>query len=265
MITPAPTLLELQHAVCRGVVEGDDADAVASIIDDGVDPAARLGIYRNTFANVLTNALRLTYPAVHRLVGADCFEGAARLYIEWQPPEYANLDDYGADFPEFLARNPSVAPLAYLPDVARLEWTISRALHANDAALLDIAGLIAMTQEEQARVCFVPRPSAALVRAGYPADAIWRAVLAQDDAALAAIDPASGAVWLLVHRAEPGVEVRRLSEAGWRFTAALFAGRSLCAALEEAPCAEAHALLAEHLAAGQFAEFAVADAADLRP
>jgi hypothetical protein len=97
------------------------------------------------------------------------------------------------------------------------------------------------------------------VRAGHPVDVIWRAVLDRDDAALAVIDPAAGPVWLLVHRAPAGVEVSRLGEGAWHFSAALFAGRPLHQALEEAPCAEGQALLAEHLAAGRFAAFGLDD------
>jgi hypothetical protein len=256
-----PKLLELQHAVYRSVVEHDDAEAAACILADGIDPAARLGVYRNTFASVLTNALRLSYPAVHRLVAAECFEGAARLFMQEQPPQSANLDDYGAAFPEFLSRFEPVSALAYLPDVARLEWTVSRALHAPDAPPLDVGRLAALTEDEQARVCFAPHPSAGLVRADHPADSIWRAVLAQDDAALAVIDPASGPVWLLVHRAEDGVEVTRLSEAAWRFTEALFVGRPLHSALEEASSGDAQVLLAEHLAAGRLVDFGFTDTA----
>ena len=254
-----PTLLELQRALCGSVVARDDAEAGPYIIADGIDPAARLGIYRNTFVSVLTNALRLSFPAVHQLVAAECFEGAARLFMEEQPPQCANLDDYGAGFPEFLARFPPVAALTYLPDVARLEWAVNRALHAQDAAPLDIARLAALTEDQQARVRFLAHPSAGLVRANHPADSIWRAVLAQDDAALAAIDPTAGPVWLLVHRAGTGVEVSRLSEGAWRFSAALFAGRELHQALDEAQCAEAQAMLAEHLAAGRFSGFSLAD------
>jgi hypothetical protein len=259
MNTSAPTLLELQHAVRRAIVGRDDADAATHIVADGIDPAARLGIYRNTFASVLVNALRSSYPVVQKLVAAECFEGAARLFIDEQPPQYANLDDYGAGFPEFLARFSAVAELVYLSDVARLEWAVNRALHAPDATSLDPVRLATLTPNEQAHVRFAPHPSAQLVHATHPADTIWRATLASDDAALTTIDPASGSVWLLVHRAETGVEVSRLSEPAWHFTAALFAGYPLHSALEEAPCAEAQELLAEHLAARRFTEFSFAD------
>jgi len=38
----------------------------------------------------------------------------------------------------------------------------------------------------------VPHPSVALVAADHPVDAIWRAVLSQDDAAMAAINLTTG-------------------------------------------------------------------------
>jgi Putative DNA-binding domain len=39
-------------------------------VANGVGGAARLNIYRNTFIGNLTTALRLVYPAIHRLVGS---------------------------------------------------------------------------------------------------------------------------------------------------------------------------------------------------
>jgi hypothetical protein len=242
----APSLPELQRAFARGA-------AVEHVVADGIDPLERLAVYRNTFASALTRALRLSYPAVERLVGAEFFEGAARASIDEDPPRSACLDDYGAGFADFLARLGPAASLEYLPSVARLEWAVNRALHASDAAPLDLARLA--RADDLAQLRFSPHPSASLVRADYPADAIWRAVLAEDDAALAAIDLAGGPAWLMVHRAESGVEVERLDEAAWRFTRALFAGLPLYRALGDAPCADAQAVLAAHLAAGRFSEF----------
>ena len=104
----------------------------------------------------------------------------------------------------------------------------------------------------------MPHPSVGLVRASYPADTIWRAVLAQDDAALGAIDLAAGACWLQVERSRTDVEVTRLDESRWRFADALIAGLPLGAALEIAPDTEASSLLAEHIASGRFVAFNLA-------
>jgi hypothetical protein len=128
-----PTLLEVQRAMRRSLVERDDEEAAAYILAGGLAPGARLDVYRNTSIGALTTALRLSYPAVHRLVGAEFFDQAAKIFIETDPPHSAYLDEYGAAFPEFLAHFRPAAWLAYLPGVAQLEWAVSCALHAPDA------------------------------------------------------------------------------------------------------------------------------------
>jgi len=84
-----PTLLELQRAVYRGLVAGEDGPCAVGVVADGIVGEARLSVYRNTFIGNLTTALRLVYPAIDRLVGAPFFESAARLFVEAQPPQSA--------------------------------------------------------------------------------------------------------------------------------------------------------------------------------
>ena len=254
-----PTLLEIQRAVGRSIIAGDDALAAGYVLADGLPPEARLGIYRNNFTGTITAALKLCYPAVHRLVGAEFFGGAACIFIAAEPPRRADLDAYGEGFPEFLAGFPPAGALPYLPGVARLEWAVNRALHALDAEPLDLSDLAAITAAEHGRVAFRPHPSVALVAADHPVDAIWRAVLAQDDDAMAATDLGAGPVRLLVERRATGVEVTRLEEPAWRFAAALCASRPLQTAIEAAPEVDAATLLAEHLAAGRFIGFELVD------
>jgi hypothetical protein len=251
-----PTLLETQRAMRASLVGGDDHAAAALLADDtGAD---RLNIYRNTFVSGVTKALRMTFPAIHRLVGVDFFEGAAARFIAQQPPRAAYLDEYGAEFPEFLRSFEPAAALVYLGDVARLEWAVSRALHAADVEPLDLARLATLSPQDQARVCFVPHPSVGLLCADHPVDAIWRGVLDEDDAALAAVDLDAGPVRLLVERRATGVEVSRLDEAAWCFAEALFDGWSVEEALASAAGTSADARLAEHLAAGRFVDFRLA-------
>jgi hypothetical protein len=245
-------LIELQRAVYRSLVGGDDEPAAAHVVADGIAGAARLGVYRNTFVGGLTTALRLVYPAIHRLVGAPFFESAARLFIESEPPQSAWLDEYGAGFPEFLADFAPAASLAYLPGVARLERAVNRALHAADAEPLDLSRLAGIATDDHGHIAFVPHPSVGLVQAGYPVDAIWWAVLAEDDAAMAAIDLAKGPVWLMVEGSASGVEVLRMPEPEWRFLSELCASRPLLEAIDAAPGIDAAGLLAGHLAAGRF-------------
>src|SRR5258708_22066280 len=228
------------------LVVHDDRGISAHVADAGMSPAERLDVYRGTFASVLRRALRLSYPAVHRLVGAEFFQGAARIFVEAHPPKSACLDDYGEKFADFLSDFEPAASLAYLPEVARLEWAVNRALHASDVEPLDPRRLAALAEAARARVSFTPHPSVGLLRVDHPADLIWRAVLEEDDDALSAIDPGAGPARLLVQRLATGVEVRRMSESAWRITAALFAGRPLAAAPDAPPDTERSALAPDH-------------------
>jgi hypothetical protein len=263
-----PTLLELQRAMRASLVDRDDTAAIAMLADGMAD---RLDIYRNTFVTGLTRALRLSFPAVHRLVGNDFLEGAAAVFIAQHPPRAAWLDAYGEDFAQFLRDFPPAASLEYLPDVARLEWAVSRALHAPDVAPLDLTRLQALPPEDQVSVCFVPHPSVALLLLDYPADAIWRGVLGGDDAALAAIDLKSGPVFLLVERSATGVDVSCLDVDAWRIAAALCEGQPLVGVFADCPQPAGgpghEVMLAGHLAAGRFVDFRLAphDALALSP
>lgn len=244
-LRPAPALLELQQQL-RSQLLGDAVDGPGAL---------RLAIYRNTCLSTLVNALRLAYPAVQRLVGAEFFEGAAREFIRREPPVGACLNDYGAGFAAFLAGFAPAATLPYLADVARLEWAVNCALHADDAPGLALARLAALDQTALARVSFAAHPAVRLLQLEFPADAIWRAVLEQDAAAMAAIELSAGAVHLLVERGAEGVQVRRLNAARWQFAVQLCAGEPLHSMFGHGPDADVGAWLAEHLASGRLTDF----------
>jgi hypothetical protein len=243
-----PRLHELQQAFGAALIAGDTA-AADFVLPDGIAPDARLNIYRNTYLGNLVGALRISYPAVRKLVGDEFFEGACRAFIDAHPPQSAYLNDYGAEFAGFVAQFPPATVLPYLDDIVRVEWAVNVALHAEDAPPLDAAKLAGLS--EDADPSFIKHPSVSLVRAAYPADAIWRAAIEEDDAALAAIDLAHGPVFLIVGRGPEGAHVARLSEDEWRFAEALFAGVPLLRALATINT-DMSAALAAHLAAGRF-------------
>jgi hypothetical protein len=266
MAAASPSLLEVQSLFLHDLGGGCLGDSLAPyVVADGLDARQRMSIYRDTSVTTLVNDLRLTFPAVRQLVGEEFFEGAARGFIERELPRSAWLDEYGGGFVAFLAGLASAASVPYLADVAALEWGVSRALHAPEATAIDPSDLAAVSAAQTASLRLVAHPALALVRTDSPADVIWHAVLAGDDAALGAIDLSDRPVYLLVERRvrnsrEPAgstVQVHRLSEAAWRLTVSLCAGRPLGVALEEVANTDVDpsAVLAEHLAAGRFVAF----------
>jgi hypothetical protein len=248
-----PTLHEAQQAMRVSLVDGDDR-AMAALLSEQVSPDT-INIYRNTFLLSLTKALRLSYPVVLRLVGEEFFEATAQRFVIEQPPCVAHLDQYGDAFPEFLQSFEPSASLPYLADVARLEWSISCALHAPDKNPLDLRELALISPEDQGRVCFVGHPSVQLLHLDHPADYIWQAVIDGDDKALRSVDVSAGRVRLLVERRETGVEFTRLEREHWRFAERLLSGFPIQEALNDACNIDAPAAIAEHLASGRFISF----------
>ncbi len=249
-----PTLLELQRALRSALLSATNDAVPPGILANGIDPAARLDIYHSNVIGNLTGALKLTFPAVERLVGADFFAAAAARFLMAAPPTKPNLYDWGGDFPAFLPTFQSASSLPYLPDVARLEWAVGRALHAPEAPAIGLLELAELAANNQAGVRFRCHPSVSPLALSHPAHRIWQAVLSGDDVALSGIDPGSGGEWLIVYRARDGIDVMHLSAAGLRFAEALCNGIALPAALAVTENENATALLADFLAHGLFSD-----------
>ncbi len=249
------SLLELQRNM-RTVLLADSDTPPSAVIGGAFDAAARLRIYRNNVLGNLTGALRLTFLAVERLVGADFFAAAAARFISAAPPASADLYEYGAAFPSFLATFEPAQNIAYLPDVARLEWAVSQALHAVYTPALTADALFDVPKQQQAGLRFAAHPSLSLLALTHPAKAIWEAVLTEDAglraSSLAAIDISSAGDVLAVLHGTDGLALLQLSRTAYDFACALTHGQCLADALELVPSEDAAPLLGGFIAHGFF-------------
>lgn len=174
-MTTVPGLHELQAAV-RGVLLGAESGAVAALVDDdGLSAEARLDIYRHHVLATLTEVLEAAFPVVCRLVDLRFFRYLASVFLREHPPDGPCLFEYGDEFPAFLGRFEPCRHLAYLPDVARLEWAIHRAVHAEEAAAVDPERLRELDAEQLAHLRARPDPSMSWLASPWPVDQIWRA------------------------------------------------------------------------------------------
>lgn len=259
-----PSLLELQRDFSAALRDG--ATPPAAVAGGTLSAAARLAVYRNNMRGALTAALRLSFPAVVRLVGDEFFAAVAARFIAAVPPADADLNRHGARFPDFLATDPVARHLAYLADVARLEWAVNRALHADMAPAVTIAELRAMPVADHGRVRFITHPSLSLLALAHPARAIWQAVLSEPDSLrdsrLAGIDLAAPGERLAVLLRDGGPDLLTLSPPAFDFLATLCIGIPLDAALDRAPATDAADWLASFIAHGMFSRCTVADKAE---
>ena len=223
---PVPTLRELQAAIRDAMLGNSGTPAAAYIAGDGLDPEARLQIYRHHVSNTITAALETTFPVVCRLVDRRFFAYAADNYLRRHPPIGPCLVEYGATFPEFLAGFPPCRGHAYLPDVARLEWAMNRAIHADDHEPLEAARLAAIPPDAVPRLSFRLHPSVSFVDSPWPIDRIWQAN--QDDRDGGGVgDLAGGGVHLEVRRVGGEATMRVVSKPRFAFRQALHEGLPL--------------------------------------
>jgi hypothetical protein len=235
-------LAELQASFRRALLEGDES-ALAGLVEGG---AVRIDIHRNNLFASLGAALADTFPAVCRLVDERFFAYAAHEFVRSAPPERAVLNDYGAGFADFLAAFPPCRALAYLADVARLEWLMARAATAADAAPLAAGALAGIAPEATPGLRLRLHPAWGYLASPWPVDRIWRANRGAGEGD--AIDLAEGGVRLEVARRDNEVVMRALDEPAFAFRSALARGQTLEAAALAALVADPEFDLAAALA-----------------
>ena len=228
-----PSLDKLQQDICDAVCGDDDARLADFIAGDGMDPHARLRIYRNHAIITLTDALKAVYPVVCRLVGDGFFAYAAHEFMREHMPEKPSLAEYGGGLPDFLALFPSCRHLAYLADIARLEWGINQALHAEDATAIARNDLSGISAADASRLVLTLHPSFRLLESRWPIERIWRANQTDGDLDLE-IDLDSGGVRLQIHRRGDQVALKSLTDCEFAFLRALASGESLADAADAA-------------------------------
>lgn len=225
------SLRELQSAFVAAVFANEDGAA----IDEALTPSTErcFEVYgNNVFAN-FTEALRAVYPVVERLVGGEFFAHVARRYVRDTPSTSGDLHRFGARFPAFLAAHPACRDLVYLPDTARLEWSMHEAFHAADHVPLDLHCLAAVPPDQYDALVFCMHPACRLLTSPYPVHRIWQ-VNQADTAATATVDLAEGGVHLLVARPAASVEIELLPAAEFAALLELGQGSTLREAVEAA-------------------------------
>lgn len=194
-------------------------------------------IYRNNFFSNLTAALSAVYPVVQRLVGADFFAHMAKQFIVSSASKSGDIQDYGAEFAQFIERYPPARELVYLADVARLEWLYHQAFHAADCAETATEAMLATSPHDYGRLRFELHPACRLLASVYPVRAIW--LSNQPDATTdQVIDLSAGDDYLIIRRPVFEIEIVPVSHAGFRALEHIAAGENLESAVDAASAVE---------------------------
>ena len=221
---------ELAHAL------RDQAAPIRHVCARGLDPVRRVQVYRNNMQSALTAALRSVYPVTERLVGEQFFAAAAREYIRSNPSHSGNIQDYGGAFPVFLQGFAPAAALAYLPDVAALEWRRLQTALGPPHTPMDVTALAAVPAELQPELHFRHQPAARAFCSSHPILSIWE--FCQSAEPEGGLDLGAPGECVLFARPRLEVVMRRVSPGQYKFLQTLCHGETFESAAQAALQAE---------------------------
>ena len=169
-----PELLDVQSGFAAALRDVASTAATGRwLAGDAGHVDRRVAIYRANMVAAADKALSAAYPVIRQVVGDEFFHGLAREYQRGTPSTSGDLNEFGAEFAEFLAGFEHARTLPYLPDLARVEWAAHRAYGAADAPDWDASTLGAVDPERQADIRFQWSPGLAIVASGFPVVRIW--------------------------------------------------------------------------------------------
>jgi hypothetical protein len=226
-----PALVDLQRSFASAMTSGDGA-AFAGYLRGGHAAGARLAIHLRHYATSLSAALCDKFPASAWLAGAELVREAAGAYARLHPPRQPCIAEYGRDFPQFLARRPRAARLAYLASFAELEWAAGQASIAVDAPPLSWAELAARGAERLVDSNLALQPGLRYVRSDWCIDELMQTYLSgvapERFVLLDCVTP------IEVRGARDTLRLTRLDAGTFAFRAAIAAGRTIGEAADAA-------------------------------
>lgn len=181
------SLLALQdalqdHILGRG---GNIADHLEA--PRGVDAAARLNVYHFAYRARLGDLLRDAFDKTWSWLGDEAFGGVVAAYVETRPSATFSLDDYGGDFPAFLAQK--LPGEVEASELAWLERAMRRAFDGPDAAPMDPSQLVVLDDAawDRARFAFHPTLVVRPVRAHL--GSLWAGIESGEPFSPLAVEP----------------------------------------------------------------------------
>lgn len=179
------SLVEIQNSFFRELTarsqdcSGNGGCFLSPIDTPILERSERLSIYRNNIQVALSKTLQQTYHTCLRLVGKEYFLQIISSYIKETPSQTQDLNDYGQTFANFLARvveeRDEAHSLCYLPDVARLEWSIHLSSRAANDLPFDFESFAKLDEDQKGQLRFILNSSAQLLSSPYPVHKIWEA------------------------------------------------------------------------------------------
>jgi hypothetical protein len=225
-------LAELQARFGHALRYGNDVALCGWLRDDGIRPELLLDLYRDSLFASFTSSLNDTFPAISWLLGDENFRPTAEAFVRTYPPTQPCLDEYGERFAEILETFDASRDRPYLPDLARLEWLVHKAVRVPESVLLSASAFRRAARADPTRLIVRLVPSIGWVKSRFPVDIIWSASLRKS--VIKDLRPNRRSICIEVRGRTGGVVLERLDNAVHAFREAIGSGVSLAVAGETA-------------------------------
>ncbi len=173
-------LKRIQEEFLESIVTRDITNLEWAISSDNAHE--RFKTYSDTVYNALSECLMVTYPGVWELLGKECADSVANAYCSQfkNLPNSGNLEEWGRDFPEFLASLKPLSSLPYLPDYATYEWKRNQVYKSKRPPVADYSQLQDIDEESVAKVRLELIPARALFSSKFPVDKIHEVIASNE-------------------------------------------------------------------------------------
>lgn len=150
------------------------------------DAAARFAVYRNNVAFGLRQVLRDKFPLLRQLLGEEAFENLAGYYLDAEMPSSPLLSEFGSSLASFLDNFSAFESLAFVGDVARLEWAMQQAYYAEKHEPIDPELLTALAPDDLVNLRVRFAPGLQILNSPWPIFQLWKFL--NEDAATPDLD-----------------------------------------------------------------------------
>jgi hypothetical protein len=166
--------LELQREFKKSI-QGDNDSVLAAFKPGTENLPSELGlkIYRDGYFLRMRAFLEEDFPETFSLWTEAERKAMVRAYSKKYPSSSPTAADFGASFPAFLAARKWPKELAYLPDLATLEWALVRARNAPMLKPLGFERIATAMESDWERASFRFDPSMQILDSEWPLTDIY--------------------------------------------------------------------------------------------
>jgi hypothetical protein len=140
----------------------------------GTPGAERLSVYTGGYYARFEESLKETFEVIRIILGDDTFHALSMEYAEHYPSVDYNLSQAGSHFEDFLKTHALLQRFPFLPDLARLEWTVAQAFHAHDQTPLTSSDFSQLSLEDWDRTRLRFQHSLTLMSSPWPILTLWK-------------------------------------------------------------------------------------------